>query len=347
VAGLAEPAPLRRLHGLAGRLHARPAATDDQEAPVISGPGGVVPHRAAQLVAPAAHQHLAVHAGPVEGLLGEHPRCLGVGQVHHVHAAGPVGLGGQLGGQGIGGGGEGVVLAGLERGAGRDHPVQGPRAFQGLGVTGVGLGEQAAGGEQEAAEGGQHRLAGRAGGDGFQEVGLEGFQGEEEEGFLGGEVVEHGGHRDLGLPGDVSDGDLVEAVVGEQSPGDLGVPMAVLLPLALLSALVTLVLLWPARTAAFWWLAAGFALMVAALVITLAVEVPIDNQIETWTAATLPGDWRSIRSRWELWHTIRTFASIAAVVAATVSAVVAPRPSQRPTTPVLPPGRAAAGDLSA
>jgi uncharacterized membrane protein len=125
---------------------------------------------------------------------------------------------------------------------------------------------------------------------------------------------------------------------------NLGVPMAVLLPLALLSALVTLVLLWPARTAAFWWLAAGFALMVAALVITLAVEVPIDNQIETWTAATLPGDWRSIQSRWELWHTVRTFASIAAVVAATISAVVTPRPSQPPATRAVPPGRAVAGD---
>jgi hypothetical protein len=67
VAGLAEPAPLRRLQGLAGRLHARLAATDDQEAPVIGGLGGVVPHRAAQRVAPAVHQHLVVHASPVEG----------------------------------------------------------------------------------------------------------------------------------------------------------------------------------------------------------------------------------------------------------------------------------------
>jgi uncharacterized membrane protein len=112
--------------------------------------------------------------------------------------------------------------------------------------------------------------------------------------------------------------------VGHQMIQNLGVPMAVLLPLALLSALVTLFLLWPRdRTGAFWWLAAGFLLMVAALVITLAVEVPIDNRIETWTAATLPADWRSIQSRWELWHTIRTFLSIGAVVAATISATVA------------------------
>ena len=127
--------------------------------------------------------------------------------------------------------------------------------------------------------------------------------------------------------------------VGHQMIRNLGGPMAILLPLALL---------WPHRhAAAFWWLAAGFVLMVAALVITLAVEVPIDNQIQDWTAATLPADWRSIQSRWELWHTIRTFASIAAVVAATISAVVARRPSQPPTTQVVPPGRAVAGDRSA
>jgi uncharacterized membrane protein len=124
--------------------------------------------------------------------------------------------------------------------------------------------------------------------------------------------------------------------VGHEMIRNLGVPMAILLPLALLSALVTLALLWQGgRTAAFWWLLAGFLLMVGALAITLVVEVPIDNRIETWTAATLPGDWRSIQSRWELFHTIRTFLSIAAVVAATVSAV-AVRPNDRRSRVGLP-----------
>jgi uncharacterized membrane protein len=68
--------------------------------------------------------------------------------------------------------------------------------------------------------------------------------------------------------------------------------------------------------------------MVAALVITLAVEVPIDNQIQDWTAATLPADWRRIQSRWELFHTIRTFISIAAVIAVTISATIAAPPNQ-------------------
>jgi len=119
--------------------------------------------------------------------------------------------------------------------------------------------------------------------------------------------------------------------VGHQMIRNLALPMAILLPLALLSGLVTLVLLWrQAREAAFWWLLAGFLLMAAALVVTLVVEVPIDNRIEAWTAATLPGDWRSIQSRWELFHTIRTFLSIAAVVAVTISAVVTARPKEPP-----------------
>jgi uncharacterized membrane protein len=131
--------------------------------------------------------------------------------------------------------------------------------------------------------------------------------------------------------------------VGHQMIQNLGGPMAILLPLALLTALVTLALLWQGgRAAAFWWLLAGFLLMVAALVITLAVEVPIDNQITTWTAATLPGDWRSIQSRWELFHTIRTFLSIAAVVAVTISTAVTARPNDPPSHQVGPRGRAAA-----
>ena len=136
--------------------------------------------------------------------------------------------------------------------------------------------------------------------------------------------------------------------VGHEMIQNLGVPMAILLPLALLSALVTLVLLWKGgRAAAFRWLLVGFLLMVAALAVTLLVEVPIDNQIKTWTAATLPGDWRSIQSRWELFHTIRTFLSIAAVAAATISGVVAARPDRQPINQASPAGRAVTRGRSA
>jgi hypothetical protein len=135
--------------------------------------------------------------------------------------------------------------------------------------------------------------------------------------------------------------------VGHEMIRNLGMPMAILLPVALLSALVTLALLWRGgRTVALWWLLAGFLLMVAALVITLAVEVPIDNQIKEWTATTLPADWRSIQSRWQAFHTVRTFLSIAAMVAVTVSAVVTARPSGPPIGEAGAHGRAVAGGRS-
>ena len=132
--------------------------------------------------------------------------------------------------------------------------------------------------------------------------------------------------------------------VGHEMIQNLGTPMAILLPFALLSAVITLVLArQEGHAAAFRWVAAGFLLMVAALVITLAVEVPIDNRIETWTAATLPAVWRSIRSRWELWHTVRTFASIAALAAVAIGAVVTGRPEEPQVREVGSPGGAVAG----
>ena len=61
--------------------------------------------------------------------------------------------------------------------------------------------------------------------------------------------------------------------------------------------------------------------MIGVLVITLAVEVPIDNMIAIWTEATLPADWERIRARWSTFHTLRTFLSLGAVAAAVAAAL--------------------------
>jgi len=62
-------------------------------------------------------------------------------------------------------------------------------------------------------------------------------------------------------------------------------------------------------------------LFVVALAGTLAVNVPIDRQINEWTLATLPADWMQVRDRWELWHTIRTVASLASLACIMASAL--------------------------
>jgi len=74
-------------------------------------------------------------------------------------------------------------------------------------------------------------------------------------------------------------------------------------------------------------------LTIGVLVITLAVEVPIDNLIANWTEATLPADWEVIRARWSTFHTVRTFLSLSAVAAA-VAAGLTTRTAARDTSDV-------------
>jgi len=108
--------------------------------------------------------------------------------------------------------------------------------------------------------------------------------------------------------------------IGHTAIRNLAVPMAILMPLSLLSALIMIALL-PKRSIAFVFAIVAFALMVAALVVTLAVEVPIDNQIKVWTIATLPANWEMLRDRWEFYHEVRTFVSIFALAFMIVSSL--------------------------
>jgi len=69
----------------------------------------------------------------------------------------------------------------------------------------------------------------------------------------------------------------------------------------------------PVNKLSFYLYTLSFLLMVATLIITVAVEVPIDNQIKTWTETTVPANWESLRQVWDKFHTIRTFTAIASV----------------------------------
>jgi len=79
--------------------------------------------------------------------------------------------------------------------------------------------------------------------------------------------------------------------IGRTMIGNLGSSMPFLLPAALVSGVVLCVLLFRHRQKAGFTLAAGsVALLLGAMVITLAVNVPIDRQIQSWTTTTLPSD---------------------------------------------------------
>src|SRR5690606_13713446 len=93
---------------------------------------------------------------------------------------------------------------------------------------------------------------------------------------------------------------------------NLGLPMSILMPVALLSTLPVLYWLYQQKSMlAFSLTLIGFALFVIALVTTLLVNVPIDNLIRQWTVQSLPSDWESIRDRWDFFHVLRTLLSAA------------------------------------
>jgi len=105
--------------------------------------------------------------------------------------------------------------------------------------------------------------------------------------------------------------------------------LASLMPILMISAVVLnlllIVLLFRrSATAAAWLTTFALLAMIAVLVITLAVEVPIDNQIKVWTTATLPSDWADIRQRWANFHTLRTFVSLGGVAAVVAAALAYP-----------------------
>ena len=94
--------------------------------------------------------------------------------------------------------------------------------------------------------------------------------------------------------------------------GNLGGPMAVLMPATLVSAVPVLVALYRRhRRASFSLTLVGVGSLAVALVITLGVNVPIDDAIARWTVDTLPSDWSSIRNRWEAFHAARMLISLA------------------------------------
>ena len=111
--------------------------------------------------------------------------------------------------------------------------------------------------------------------------------------------------------------------IGRIMIGNLAGPMPTLMPLALVSTLPVLILLYRQKLLkAFYLTLVGLTLFVVALLVTLLVNVPIDGQIAKWTVETLPSDWESVRGHWESYHALRTFASLMGFGFILVSAVL-------------------------
>ena len=94
---------------------------------------------------------------------------------------------------------------------------------------------------------------------------------------------------------------------------NLAGPMTVLMPLCLAWTVAVLLLSYGTGPRFLLALAALVAEVVA-VIVTMAVEVPIVKTIATWTFPTLPTDWKNHRDRWLSFHLIRVAAGLTALV---------------------------------
>ena len=57
-------------------------------------------------------------------------------------------------------------------------------------------------------------------------------------------------------------------------------------------------------------------LLLAGIVMTVTIEVPINKQIASWSPLAVPENWSELRSKWLIFHNARTVAGIVAFVSA-------------------------------
>ena len=97
--------------------------------------------------------------------------------------------------------------------------------------------------------------------------------------------------------------------------------MTVLMPATLLSIIPVLLLSYHERPRTFYLNATAFAMFIIALVVTVFVEVPIVEEIVTWTVSTLPENWQQLRDRWTRFHVIRVTAGLTSLVLLVIGAI--------------------------
>ncbi len=102
----------------------------------------------------------------------------------------------------------------------------------------------------------------------------------------------------------------VYLAIGHRMIRNLAPVMRVLMPAALLSIIPVLYLSVGAQPTTFYLSLGGLGLFIVALLVTLIIEVPINEQVKTWTITTLPSNWQELRDRWERYHVIRVAASV-------------------------------------
>ena len=95
------------------------------------------------------------------------------------------------------------------------------------------------------------------------------------------------------------------------------------MPPSLIGVMVAIIgALFLVKGRAFSFMLASALFTAVVFVITMACNVPINNQVSAWTAGRAPPTWSAIRDRWLIFHAIRTITGVIAFGCA-VNALVA------------------------
>jgi len=109
------------------------------------------------------------------------------------------------------------------------------------------------------------------------------------------------------------------AKVARTIVANLEVPMRNI-SLLCLTLLAASLYAYPAKTAwNFYTMIASLFLITGSLVITTAIEVPINRQVITWTDDNYPSDWEDLRRRWQYFNVVRTVMALLSFAMFTVA----------------------------
>jgi uncharacterized membrane protein len=97
--------------------------------------------------------------------------------------------------------------------------------------------------------------------------------------------------------------------------------MTVLMPGTMLAIIPVLLFSYRQQAMVFYLSAVALLLFLIALLVTVVIEVPIVQQIVTWTPSTLPANWQQLRDRWMRFHVVRVIAGMASLIFLLVAAI--------------------------
>ena len=103
---------------------------------------------------------------------------------------------------------------------------------------------------------------------------------------------------------------IIFLAVVNQMNRNMSFLMTILTPLALLSIIPTMIMSYQINAIKFYLISIGFIMFLAALLVTVLIEVPLVKQMIEWKIDKLPSKWEQIRDKWVKFHIARVLSAV-------------------------------------